>query len=161
MAELGAKSKRGRNFTLSQGASRGDLGCLRSRKILGGTILTVLKFWFLAILVACVCLWEMGFVSPLELTTNKGTKGWFWRMNDALVHKHGHSRAAQQVTGIQPPPSTCFRKTPVSRTVTAVYFMRITSFLICFKRWKISVPSLQALAIKSLSVPPPSRKQKH
>lgn len=106
-----------------------------------------------------MCLWEMGFLSPLELTTNKGTKGWFWRMNDALVHRHGHSRTAQRVTGIQPPPLTCFSKAPVSRTVNAVYFMRITSFLICFKRWKILVPSLQALATKSLSVPPPSRKQ--
>lgn len=132
---------------------------------MGKNILTISEFqlWLYELRV-CVCGKPSSFLLwSIKLSMNKGTKDWFWRMNGALVHTHGHSRTALWVTEILPLPLLCFSRTLVSMTVKAIYFMKITIFffLDCPKRWKILVPSLHLSPVCPFLHLPFSRKQKH
>lgn len=63
---------------------------------MGKNILTISEFqlWLYELRV-CVCGKPSSFLLwSIKLSMNKGTKDWFWRMNGALVHTHGHSRTA-------------------------------------------------------------------
>lgn len=104
--EIKAKSKNRRCFALAEIPSRGIYRTLEEKvgKSYGKKI-----FWlsqisdFGCMSCVCVCLWETGFSFLLwstKLLMNMHTKDCFWRMNDALVHKCGHSRTAPWVTRI-------------------------------------------------------------
>lgn len=67
--EKAGKILRGKTFSASQNSDFGLTNCL-------------LMCWK----------WVSFPLWSIKLSMNKGMMDWLWRMNDALVHEHGHSR---------------------------------------------------------------------